>query len=133
MVPILRQIVLRAIPVKYSPSRLDTSFIDSKGEVALNKQTMNRVLRTKFSGWGYEQEVRLSAQLQESDDDTGLYYYEFDERVRLAEVIAGPLCVNAKTDILSALTDEDAKVEISKSRLAFRSFKIVKDKRGFKI
>jgi hypothetical protein len=78
--------------------------------------------------WRYENEVRVLAHLEELDEDTGLYFGEFNEHLVLREVITGPLYVTKRREIEAALQDEDA--TIAKSRLAFRTFKVVADRRG---
>ncbi len=45
------------------------------------------ILFTKFDHWAYEDEIRTCAQLDEQED--GLYYRDFDESLRLVQVIAG--------------------------------------------
>src|SRR5579864_6411847 len=43
------------------------------------------LLFTKFSNWEYEQEVRIWVAL--TDEEDGLYFKDFDDRLRLVEVI----------------------------------------------
>jgi hypothetical protein len=121
-----------AIPIRYSNKRLDMDFVGPNAAANLNQDMMLRLLQTKYSDWGYEREVRLSVELDTKDSETGFYYYEFDERVRLAEVIAGPSCPVTESEVKELLSATDTPVDIFKARLAFKSFKVVRDQRGFR-
>jgi hypothetical protein len=88
------------------------------------------LLFTKFVDWQYEQEVRIFTTLQDQDP-SGLYFGKFNEQLVLREVIVGPLCKVTKKDLRGVLIGNDA-VTLTKGRLAFNTFEIVRDKRGFK-
>ena len=87
------------------------------------------MLSTKFKHWEYEQEVRIWVQL--SDEEDGLYYYDFDQRLRLVEVIAGANCTVPRTAITRALGIDAEKISIVKARAGFTRFEVVTDQRGF--
>ena len=88
------------------------------------------LLFTKFVDWRYEHEARIFTTLQERDS-SGLYFGEFNQQLVLREVIVGPLSKVTKRDLRDALGGDDA-VTLTKSRLAFNTFEVVRDKRGFK-
>lgn len=88
------------------------------------------LLFTKFVDWRYEHEARIFTTLQERDS-SGLYFGKFNEQVVLREVIVGPLSKVTKKDLRDALSGDDT-VTLIKGRLAFNTFKVVRDKRGFK-
>ncbi len=119
------------MPVKYTSTRIIVDLVELQNTGKLDSQLMNRFLRTKFKDWNYEKEVRVSVSLDDVDKESGLYFYGFSDEVRLAEVIAGPLFSGTEQQLLDAVTDKDSGVKLVKSRLAFRSFKVVRDKRGF--
>jgi hypothetical protein len=83
-----------AMRVKYVPSRLPFP----KEPAVVDSQTM---LSTKFKHWEYEQEVRIWVQL--SDEEDGLYYCDFGERLKLVEVVAGANCTVPRNAIVRAL------------------------------
>jgi hypothetical protein len=89
------------------------------------------LLFTKYIDWQYEQEARIFTTLEERDPETGLYFKTFDERLVLREVIVGALCTITKQELHDALGTAPG-VTLTKSRLAFNSFQVVADKRGFK-
>ena len=48
---------------------------------------VQQVLFTKYKHWAYEQEIRVWAPLQ--NEEGGLHYLEFDEKLKLVEVVIG--------------------------------------------
>ena len=109
-------------PVSYRKSRPALEKIDL--EVA------NWLLFTKYLDWNYEQEARIFTALEDRDPATGLYFGNFGEQLQLREVIAGPLCAVGKQD-LRDVTRYTTKVKFTKARLAFKTFRVVTDQRGF--
>ena len=117
---------------KYQEKRLDLNISKFK---ALPKQErlelVKKLLFTKYKGWSYEEEVRGTVGLKERDESTDLYFHNFAEKTKLREVIAGPLCTVEKKTINEAIGGRFGTVNIIKARLAFKSFDVVKNKRGF--
>jgi hypothetical protein len=95
-----------------------------------DEPTLHTLLYTKHYDWQYEQEVRVYARLEERDAATDLYFGGFNEHMVLREIITGPLCATTKHEIEAALCDEH--VAITKGRLAFNTFNVVTNKRGFR-
>jgi hypothetical protein len=89
------------------------------------------LLFTKFLDWQYEKEARILTGLKERDSSTGLYFGKFSEQLVLREVVAGPLCKVTRKEVRDALGGQQG-VTLVKSRLAFKTFEVVRDKRGFK-
>jgi len=98
----------------------------------LTTGTASELLYTKYRDWRYERELRSWFALKERDPVSGFYFYDFDEHVRLREVIVGPLCKVAKGKLLTALDRYQTSVRIVKARLAFKTFQVVQDRRGFR-
>jgi hypothetical protein len=97
----------------------------------VNIEAVNTMLFTKYVDWKYENEVRIFTALNNPDPGSHLYFAPFSEDLVLREVIVGPLsCVTTRSLREALQTKED--VTLIKSRLAFNSFQIVKDKRGFR-
>jgi hypothetical protein len=95
------------------------------------QEDTDRLLFSKFADWKYEEEFRNWFHIDERDAATGFYFYPFDKFVRLREVIAGPLCDVPAARIREALKGYKDKIRIIKARLAFRSFRVVKNRKGF--
>jgi hypothetical protein len=95
------------------------------------EEDAKQLLLTKYRGWKYEEEWRSWIRLDERDPLTGFYFYSFDGFVRLSEVIVGPLCDIRRTEIIEALRGYTKKISIIKARLAFKTFRIVRNLKGF--
>lgn len=91
------------------------------------KAAMLKVLSTKFSHWRYEDEVRLFTRL-DTPDARGLYFRHFNADLQLREVIVGASSDLSRRDIRDALASTAAQVR--KARLAFRSFKVVEQRKA---
>jgi Protein of unknown function (DUF2971) len=111
--------------VHYVKQRL----IVKKGSVL---ELADSLLHTKYIEWQYEEEVRVFANLHDKDPNTGLHFADFGDRLVLCEIILGPLCYITRNDLEDALGKYEGPVKYTKARLAFRSFQVVADQRGFK-
>lgn len=89
------------------------------------EQAMLRLLTTKFSGWKYENEVRVFSSLETIDADTGYPFTDFNANLRLKTVILGPRCKHPVEEIAAQCRGRYPGVKIVAARLAFRSFRIV--------
>lgn len=94
----------------------------------LDPKTVQALLFTKYSHWRYENEVRSFVTLEDADSETGLYFADFSDRLKLAEVIIGAQSELTESELLGALGDLFPTVKITKARLAFGSFKIVRQR-----
>jgi hypothetical protein len=112
-------------PVKYEARRSPLSPPLTVGKA-------DRLLYTKYRDWKYERELRSWIELKERDPVSGLYFYGFGEEILLREIIVGPLCGIAKVEIEAALQGYRPKVKIVRARLAFKTFRIVRNKLGFR-
>jgi hypothetical protein len=93
-------------------------------------EVAHSLLFTKYAGWNYEREARIYTSLEDRDPKTGLYFGEFGEQLVLREVIAGPLCEVTEQELRNA-TGSTTKVKFRKARLAFKTFRVVTNLRGF--
>jgi hypothetical protein len=100
---------------------LFTTFSDAMAE---------KLLFTKFAAWQYEEEWRLCTRLEDRDPATQLFFADFGKDLTLREVIVGPLCKESKATIERALR-KYAGVSVIRARLAFGTFRVVKNKLGF--
>lgn len=113
--------------ISYVPKRLT--------KIQLQKQEfMAKSQSTKFARWKYEKEVRELLDLKtliKEEDERGhtLFFRSFDSQLKLVEVIAGPRCCEiSKCEIEKAVNNMEVKPDLIKSRLAFQSFKVVKQR-----
>jgi Protein of unknown function (DUF2971) len=113
------------VPVIYSksPTMIDTDH--ETGLPKINDALIDRLQRTKFEDWQYEDEMRVYVQLDQSLKESGLYFYPFDESIVLTEIILGPRC-ELPVESLKALLGANASgVRVIKSQLATQSFNVV--------
>lgn len=66
---------------------------------------MQQILFTKYEHWAYEQEIRVWALLQ--NEENGLHYLEFDDKLKLVEVIMGARSTVTERSITRALGNID--------------------------
>jgi hypothetical protein len=117
------------MPVSYVDDRLPfPAQLQNNDEASLQHLTV--LLSTKFGNWRYENEIRLWVNIK--DRENGLYYQDFDEELRLDEVIAGARCTVPKIEIERAIRGLTYPVTIIKARAGFERFDIVEDQRGLK-
>ncbi len=99
---------------------------DSFGNPTIDEPLMRELLVTKYSHWRYEREARCFLQLDEVDIEAGNYFAGFEPNYLLRDVIVGAIFKVTRAQILEAV-GEPSEVDIFKTRLAFRSFRVVKN------
>ena len=112
----------------YSGKRLLLSVENEMKKLKLDEEFMKTILRTKYKDWKYEDEVRLFLNLEEKDRETGHYFKEFSEEITLKQVILGPRCEVTKPEVAKSLSGYGNNVEVIPARLAFGSFRVVRDR-----
>lgn len=101
------------------------------GQDGLQKQKlMQRFLSTKYAHWRYERECRIFATLDEKDESSGLYFWNFSDSLRLSEVIVGAESEVTRSQIFDALGDLVSRVNVRNVRLAFRAYRVVTQNDG---
>jgi len=103
-----------------------------ESESDLTKGMAIRLLGTKYEGWRYEKEERSFLDLDEKDKRNGFYFADFGDGIKLKEVIAGPECKVKKKEITDRLRGYSESVRIIKAQLAFESFTVIENKKGFR-
>jgi hypothetical protein len=86
---------------------------------------VQQILFTKYEHWAYEQEIRVWALLQ--NEENGLHYLEFDDKLKLVEVIMGARSTVTESSITRALGTLTVAIKISKSRAAYDRFEMVEE------
>jgi Protein of unknown function (DUF2971) len=112
------------VHVTYDAHRL----FDKEGRLKLtiDENTILDCLRTKYASWSYEQEVRCIEPIEHAKKEGSLYFMVFSENLKLAEIVIGPRLKGARSEIEAALGESGSCVEIVNSRLAFNSFRVVR-------
>ena len=116
--------------VDYIRRRLvnEASAIAKAGRV--DEATMTRVLSSKYAHWKYEREERLFVRLKDRDSASGLYFAKFSRNIKLVRVIVGANSTVTRQELQDALGPLAPKVRVDKARLAFRSFRVVRQRRA---
>jgi len=97
---------------------------------SISKALQVQLLRTKASYWQYEQELRRLIELSGVHREQGLYFCLFDADMELVEVILGPLSELPLWSVAELVGFTNPQAVVFKSRLAFRSFRVVPDGRS---
>jgi hypothetical protein len=96
-----------------------------------NEEFRRKLFSMKYTDWAYEDEVRILTNLRDSHKESDKYFLPFSPELTLREIIAGPLCSITESKFNEATEHYSKKVELIKARLAFRSFRVVKNRKGF--
>ena len=115
--------------VTYADKRLRQTLSDDKSPDTIPVAIRDEIARTKSSDWQYEQELRVLVDLSDANPEENLYFWPFNEDLRLAEVILGPRCDQKLGDVRSLVARSTPEAVSFKARLAFRSFRVVLDGR----
>ena len=89
------------------------------------------LFHTKFAHWRYEDEIRRIVRLDQAIEQDGRQFWPFGTELHLKEVIAGGRCDVAKAELIRLLGDQVREVTLTKARLAFTTFEVVRQQRGF--
>jgi len=109
--------------ISYTGSRLEEELIDEFDKN--NSDPSLKLLTTKYEHWVYEDEVRMLIKLEHTNSEGGIHFLPYCEALKLKEVVIGPRCNLTKEHISRIISTKDPKVKITKSRLAFQSFKVI--------
>jgi hypothetical protein len=86
---------------------------------------VDRIPFTKFEDWAYEREIRMWGRL--SNEEDGLHFFEFEDRMRLVEVRIGASCTLPRAAIIRTLGTSVGEIRIVKVRAAHNRFAMVPD------
>jgi len=111
--------------VKYVKYRLKPDSGSLRQNDSAAQKYVMRILTTKFEHWRYEDEYRVFPELKVKDE-RGLYFFEFGKEFVLREVIVGHNSTITRAELDRALGDLTSSVTKFKARLAFQSFRVVR-------
>lgn len=110
--------------VTYTSQRIETPTVFPPSQAI-----MEQLIHTKYKGWSYEKEIRKSVLLEDMNKENKHYFYQFDNKVVLKEVILGPLCHFSRRETEALLNQQSyTGVRVWKARLAWRKFGVVENK-----
>ncbi len=114
--------------VTYTRKRTTSEKLFSNDQLVRERE-MKKLLRTKFSHWRYENEVRCFVSLEDKDPHNGHYFFEFSNEMKIKQILVGAEACISRRDVEKALGDENAQVERFKTRAAFKTFNVVRNRR----
>ena len=117
LAPVIYNTHLRKIPID-----------PQTNQPRLTELVVNRLLRTKFSDWKYEDEVRLFVGLDHDTIESGCYFYPFSDQLVLREIILGPRCEIPIAGVRNLVAHFNRPVRVLKSRIAFSSFRVIENR-----
>jgi hypothetical protein len=117
------------VEIIYSEDRMPIEYVDNDPARGVAESYVNRLVRTKFKHWIYENEVRLVFGLDESTLEGGSYFVPFDDNLMLREVMLGPLCEIPIEAVRALVATLHPNVVVRKARLAFTKFAVIPDQR----
>ena len=87
-----------------------------------------KLITTKYKHWEYEDEVRLIFNLEHVKLENKKYFVQYCDALILKEIVIGPRSELTSKDVRARLMSDEAKASIVRSRLAFRSYRVVRDR-----
>lgn len=118
-------------PIVYSADRMpfpDFAALDDR----LRAEAIDRMLYTKFEDWRYEQEIRTAVHLDADTAENGLFFVEWGEQLRLAEVVVGLQSTTCRRELDAALMGYPHPVPFIKARSSRTAFEVVADEHGLR-
>lgn len=117
-----------ALPVRYRKNRFEIDLLAKKyHKQPVSKKETEGIWLTKYISWNYEEEIRVICSHDDCFEKDGLLFHPLNEEISLLGLILGPLC-NLTINSIKEKVPKGHKIEIIKSRLAFRSFNIVEQR-----
>lgn len=89
--------------VKYADELLKARLGDDEDPPLIPEELQQLLMVTKFRHWEYEDEVRRFVQLSEATKEGELFFWPFDEKMSLHEVILGPRCPSSELEPIRKL------------------------------
>jgi hypothetical protein len=114
--------------VIYSRKRLSDNLERLLSFRQLDPETIKKYLLIKYAHWQYEHEVRCFVTLKEKDPEKDMYFADFSNNLKLVQVLVGAESMLTRDEIHSALGSLSKSVSVFKARLAFKSFKVVRQR-----
>jgi hypothetical protein len=117
-----------AHPIRYRKKRyvLDLESARKK-KYAFSNDEIKELWITKYEQWAYEEEIRVVLSKREFYYDKGNYFYDLGSDIYLKGCIIGSLS-NIPISKIEKCLPKGMEITVTKSRLAFRSFDVVKNK-----
>jgi hypothetical protein len=113
--------------VQYEDKRRQIKIDTGEDAQSISADIQYLLLRTKYIGWGYEQELRRFIDLSKTKQEKGLYFLPFDEDLRLREIILGQRSNLSLDDVRALAKATNPRAVAFKARLEYKAYRIVGD------
>jgi len=113
--------------VRYEEKRPRVRFGTGEDAQSIGKGLQGFLLRTKYIGWEYEQELRRFVDLSITKQENGLHFLPLDEDLRLREIILGERNHLSLEDVRALAKATNPGAVVFKTRLEFKAYRIVGD------
>ena len=114
--------------VRYTSSRPKIEFDEIEGKVVDGEKVLDKLIRTKFIDWKYENESRMFVRLDHSLSESGMYFVNFSSDLILREVILGMRCEVSIEKIRELDNLKLTNVKVIKAGMSVRNFKLIEDR-----
>jgi hypothetical protein len=112
----------------YTNQRVKITFDEKTRRVVNGMAITDKLIRTKFEDWRYEDEYRMFVSLSECVQEGSHYFCEFSSAFNLQEVILGMNCDIPIEQIRKLLAKDLSAARIKKAGLHFSKFKVIEDR-----
>ena len=116
------------LDVRYTSVRPKVEFDEAKRIVVDGPNIVDRLIRTKFVDWKYENESRMYVKLDHTANESKIHFYSFSSNLILREVILGLNCTTSLDEIRKFTSSNLTKIRIKKAGMALRKFKVIEDR-----
>jgi hypothetical protein len=114
------------LKVRYTSNRAQIKYDEKKRHIVGGVQVLDKLVRTKFIDWKYEDESRMYVELDAATvEEDGNYFINFSEKLHLKEIILGIKCDLPIERVNQLISNSSTGIKIYKSRLANKAFKII--------
>ncbi len=114
--------------VIYTEERAKVEFDKHARKVVDGDKVIDKVIRTKFSDWQYEEECRMFIPLNEATKEGEFHFVDFSDHLVLREVIVGLNCSLPIPRVKQLLNGDLSHVRVKKAGLALRKFRVIEDR-----
>ena len=116
------------VKIDYSKVRVKLEVDPVTKHLVLDDAVAEKLIRTKFRDWKYEDEYRLFAGLDHDTTESGLHFLDFSDNLRLTQVILGQRCDLPIERVRSIVNSFPDRVKVTKACLAVSTFRVIEDK-----
>ena len=110
--------------VLYTNNRTKINFDLKKLQILDGMNVLDKLIRTKFIDWRYEDERRMYVDLTQQNED-GNYFVDFSNDLVLREVILGVKCEIPVARVNQLLGLFTGSVKVKNARMATKTFEVI--------